>query len=94
MSVGLRIGFSQLTLEDYDKVCEALNFPSDWPQGQQAHASYEIDGCPVVSDVWESRRQFDSFVEQRLQAAMGQALGDRAEQPEVTERQLHTFYIG
>ena len=92
MSVGLRIGFSQLTLEDYDKVCEALNFPSDWPQGQQAHASYEIDGRLVVSDVWESRRQFDSLVEQRLQAAMGQALGDRAEQPEVTERELHTFY--
>jgi hypothetical protein len=92
MSVGLRLGFSQLTLGDYDKVCEALNFPSDWPQGLQAHASYEIDGLLVVSDVWESRQQFDSFVEQRLQAAMGQALGDRGEQPEVTERQLHTFY--
>lgn len=41
-----------------------------------------------------ARQQFDSFAEQRLQAAMGQALGNRAEQPDVTERQLHTFYTG
>jgi hypothetical protein len=92
MSVGLRFRFSQLTLEDYDKVCEALNFPSDWPQGLQAQASYEIDGRLLVSEVWQSRQQFDSFLEQRLQAAFGQALGDRAEPPQVTERQLHTFY--
>jgi hypothetical protein len=63
MSVGLRIGFSELTLRDHDKVCEALNFPSDWPQGMQAHSSYEIDGRLVVNDVWESRQQFDSFAE-------------------------------
>jgi hypothetical protein len=92
MAVGLRIGFSELTLDDYDKVCEALNFPSDWPDGLRAHSSYEVDGNLVVADVWDSRQQFDSFVEQRLQAAMGQALGDRAEEPEALERDLHTFY--
>jgi len=30
-------------------------------------------------------------VEQRLQGAIGEALGDRASQPEIVERELHTF---
>ena len=94
MSVGLRLTFSSLTLDDYDKVGETLNFPADWPQGLQAHSSYEVDGHLVVADVWESRQAFDSFVEQRLAPMMGQALGDRAQQPEVLERELHTFYKG
>ena len=45
-----------------------------------------------VLDIWESRQQFDRFVESRLQGAMGQAMGDRAEAPEVTEMSLHTLY--
>jgi hypothetical protein len=42
--------------------------------------------------VWESREQFDRFVQGRLQKEIGEALGDRAEQPELTEVELHTFY--
>jgi hypothetical protein len=92
MPVGLRLSFPDNTLEDYDKVCEALNFPADWPDGALAHGSHEADGHLVVNDVWESRQHFDRFVEQRLQAAMGEALGDRAREPEIIERELHTFY--
>jgi hypothetical protein len=91
MSVGLRLNFSSNTLEDYDKVCDALNFPADWPEGLIAHGSHDVDGHLVVNDVWESRGHFDRFVEQRLQAAMGDALGDRASEPEILERELHTF---
>jgi hypothetical protein len=86
------LDFASTTLEDYDKICEALNFPSDWPDGLLAHASSEADGRLRVMDAWESRAQFDSFVGERLQSAMGQAVGDRAEAPEVTETALHTFY--
>jgi hypothetical protein len=92
MPVGLRLSFPENTLEDYDKVCEALNFPADWPDGLIAHGSHEGDGHLVVNDVWESRQHFDRFVEQRLQAAMGQALGDRAREPEIVERELHSFH--
>ena len=94
MPVGLRLSFPENTLDDYDSVCEALNFPADWPDGLVAHGSHEADGHLVVNDVWESRQHFDRFVEQRLQAAMGQALGDRAREPEIVERELHSFYTG
>jgi hypothetical protein len=46
----------------------------------------------VVNDVWESRGHFDRFVDERLQAAMGEALGDRASEPEVVEREMHSFH--
>jgi hypothetical protein len=92
MPVGLRLSFPENTLDDYDRVCEALNFPADWPEGLVAHGSHEGDGHLVVNDVWESRQHFDRFVEQRLQAAMGQAIGDRAREPEIVEREMHTFY--
>jgi hypothetical protein len=51
MPVGLRLSFPENTLEDYDKVCEALNFPADWPDGALAHGSHEADGHLVVNDV-------------------------------------------
>jgi len=41
MPVGLRLSFPSNTLEDYDKVTEALNFPADWPDGLIVHGSHE-----------------------------------------------------
>ena len=51
MAVGLRLNFPSLTLDDYDSVCEALNFPADWPDGLVAHGSHDADGHLVVNDV-------------------------------------------
>ncbi len=92
MPVGLRMSFPTNTLEDYDKVIEALNFPADWPDGLIVHGSHEADGHLVVNDVWESRGHFDRFAEARLQGAMSDAIGDRASQPEIVERGLHSFH--
>jgi len=92
MAVGLRLDFQNLGLEDYDATCRALNFPADWPDGLLAHGSAEVDGRLRVVDVWESRPHFDRFVEERLGSAIGEAVGDRAEQPQVTETELHSFH--
>jgi hypothetical protein len=92
MAVGLRLSFPENTLDDYDKVVAALNFPAEWPDGLIAHGSHEADGHLVVNDVWESRGHFDRFVQDRLQGAMGEAIGDRAREPEIVERELHSFY--
>ena len=92
MAVALRLEFTDLTLDDYDGICKALNFPADWPDGLKVHASTEVDGRLRVMDMWESRQQFDRFVEGRLQGAMGEAMGDRAEAPQITEFPLHTIY--
>ena len=92
MPVGLRLSFPTNTLEDYDKVTEALNFPADRPDGLIVHGSHEADGHLVVNDVWESRGHSRSFAEERLQGTMSDALGDRATQPEIVASELHTFH--
>ena len=92
MATRVQLDFANLTLDDYDRVSETLNFPSDWPDGLIAHGSAENDGHLRVVDVWESSGHFDRFVEQRLSRAIGEALGDRAEMPERDDRELHTFY--
>ena len=92
MAVGIRIDFESLQLADYDAVCEGLSFPADWPDGLLAHGSVDADGKLRVYDVWASRAQFDAFVADRLAAAIGGALGERAEQPQVAEGSFHTFY--
>jgi hypothetical protein len=53
---------------------------------------HAADGHLVVNDAWESRGHFDRFVEERLQKAMGEAIGDRAREPEIVERELHSYY--
>lgn len=73
MAVALRLDFDTLQLADYDAVCEALDFPADWPDGLLAHGSLKVDGKLRVQDVWESRDHFDQFVADRLGAAIGGA---------------------
>lgn len=94
MATRVQMDFDNLALGDYDSVCEKMSFPSDWPDGLLAHGSAEVDGRLRVVDVWESLAQFERFVETRLMAAMGGALGDRAEQPRREDTELHTFYTG
>lgn len=92
MAVSLLLNFSKLGLDDYDATCRALNFPAEWPDGLLAHGAADVDGRLQVIDVWESRDQFDRFVQERLQGALGKSLGDRAEAPAITETQLHSFH--
>ena len=92
MPTRVQLDFAENTTEDYDRVCEALNFPADWPEGLVAHGSASIDGRLRVVDVWESGAHYDRYVESRLGAAIGQALGDRAREPQRTDQELHTFY--
>lgn len=94
MATRIQLDFSNLGLEDYDRVCETLNFPSDWPEGLLAHGSAEADGHLRVVDIWQSSGLFDRFVEERLGSAIASALGDRAQQPERSDVELHTFYTG
>ena len=67
MPVRPDIDFESLQLDDYEAVCPAANFPTDWPDGLRAHGALEVAGRLSVVDVWDSREQFDRFLESRLQ---------------------------
>ena len=93
MPVGLRLNFPENTLDDYDKVVKALNFPAEWPDGLIVHSSHEVEGHTQLLEVWETRGHYDRFVAERLQTTIVETLGDRARPPaEIVERELHSFY--
>ena len=92
MAVGVTMAFEGLGLAEYDEICTALDFPSDWPDGLLAHGSAEVDGDLRVTDVWESVEKWDAFREGTLVPTIGRTLGDRAVPPQEVQRELHTFY--
>ncbi len=92
MATRIQLDFPNLGLGDHDRITEALNFPADWPDGLLAHTSAEVDGHLRVVDVWKSAADYDRFVEQRLGSAISETLGERAEQPERSDAELHSFH--
>ena len=66
MSIVVRHHPVNLTPELYDKShsqVEALGFP---PDGLQLHVCFRADGKWTVSEIWESREQFEAFGRQLM----------------------------
>ena len=72
MSIVVRFPPSNMTRQQYDSVRNALTESGDWPaDGCQLHVLFGDENDLRVSEVWESREQFDAF---------GQKLGPRIEE--------------
>jgi hypothetical protein len=84
MAVCLVINIPGATLEQYDDVRRAIGDPLG--DGQISHvAGATADGICVV-DVWESRQDFDRFMQERL----GEQLARTGfPQPEIAEFAVH-----
>jgi hypothetical protein len=79
MAVGIIQRFPEgVTAADYDPVAEKLDPQSNPPEGCIFHCAYELDGVFQAFDVWETREQFDRFVEQRLIPAQKEVMGEEA----------------
>ncbi len=84
MPVCLVINIPGATLEQYDEVRRAVGEPLG--QGQISHvAGATADGICVV-DVWESRGDFDRFMQEQLGAQLGRA---GVPQPQIVEFEVH-----
>jgi hypothetical protein len=72
MSIVVRFPPSNMTRQQYDSVRNALTESGDWPaDGCQLHVLFGDENDLRVSEVWESREEFDAF---------GQKLGPRIEE--------------
>ena len=86
MSIVVRFSPVGLTAEKYDattsKMEEAgVEFP---PEGLQLHVCFGEDGDLRVSEVWDSREQFEAFGE-RLMPVLSDAGIEFSGEPEVYE---------
>ena len=58
---------SHVTPEQYDETIRRLEKSGDWlPEGLEYHVAFKSDGKFRVSEIWDSREQFDAFGERLM----------------------------
>jgi hypothetical protein len=58
---------SDVTKEQYDETIRRLEKSGDWlPEGLEYHVAFKSDGKLRVSEIWDSREQFDAFGERLM----------------------------
>jgi hypothetical protein len=86
MSIVVRFTPANLTAELYDSTTQKLEeqgvqFP---PEGMEMHVCFGSDGNLRVSEIWESREQFEAFGE-KLMPVLTEAGVEFSGDPEVFE---------
>jgi hypothetical protein len=68
MPVAVVLDFEGATLDQYDQVVEKMGFQpgGSGSPGGLFHWVTETDNGIRVTDVWETREQFDSFAEEQI----------------------------
>jgi hypothetical protein len=75
---------SNVTPEQYDETIRRLEKVGDWPpQGLDYHVAFKSNGKFRVSEIWDSREQFEAFG-QRLMPVL-EEVGIEPGQPEMLE---------
>jgi hypothetical protein len=60
-------GAPTVTTEQYDETIRRLETMGNWPpEGLAYHVAFHSDGKFRVSEVWDSREQFDAFGERLM----------------------------
>jgi hypothetical protein len=90
MPVGLTLRFETGTAEDYDAVHNAMGIGGNPPAGLLVHSAGPVHGGWGVTDFWESREHFDTFVRDRLRPGL-ERLQSPLGTPEVKEFPVHNL---
>jgi hypothetical protein len=84
MSILVRFTPASLTAQEYDQTVRMLEAGGEWPpDGLDFHTCFGTDGNLRVSEIWDSREQFEAFGE-RLMPVLAEA-GIEPGEPELLE---------
>ncbi len=83
-----------MTQEEFDVVHNHVNPDRSVPPGMLFHSSGPIDGGWGVIDFWESRADFDRFLETRIQPGMEASGVPIQAPPDIKEFSVHEFIAG
>jgi hypothetical protein len=90
MSIVVRYSPRSLTTAKYDETMERLEAEGLWPtDGVDYHICFGSDGNLKVSEIWDSREQFQAFGE-RLMPVLADAGIEFSSEPETFE--VHNLY--
>ena len=89
MSIVVRFKPTGMRREQYETVRQGLEAAGEWPaDGVQLHVCFGSEGDLMVSEIWDSREQFEAFGE-RLRPAIQGAGIQMSGEPEVFEVRQH-----
>jgi len=94
LTVGIRIKMAGLTKEQFDAAHDHVNPDRTPPPGLLFHSNGPIDGGWGVIDFWESRADFDHFLESRIQPGMAAAGIAMEGPPDIKEFPVHEIIKG
>ena len=89
MAVGIRIKLPGVTQEQFDAAHDHINPDRTPPQGLLYHASGPIDDGWGIVDFWESRADFDAFLEGKIQPGIAAAGVEMSGPPDIKEFPVH-----
>ena len=76
---------SSLTTDQYDETIRRLEKSGDWlPEGLESHIAFKSNDHLRVSEIWDSREQFDAFGE-RLMPVLKDVGVELSGEPEMLE---------
>jgi hypothetical protein len=81
------------TMDQYDASIAVVHPPAGLPKGQIYHAAGPTDGGVLIAAVWESKDQFDRFLNDKLIASMPIAGGFEG-QPEERAAEIVNLVSG
>ena len=85
MSIVVRFAPDGTTTDQYEQVLRRLEESGNWPpDGLDYHVAFGSSGDLRVSEIWDSREQFEAFGEQ-LMPVLAQAGVQFSGEPEVFE---------
>jgi hypothetical protein len=91
----INTGFpEQVGPDAYDRVNAEMGVEDDMPKGLIFHWAGYIDGKWTITDVWESREDYDSFAAERLTPAIAKVAGELGLEvvpPTTKEEDVHNF---
>jgi hypothetical protein len=74
-----------VTTEQYDETIRRLEKSGDWlPEGLEFHVAFKSNGSFKVSEIWDTREQFDAFGE-RLMPVLKDVGIELSGEPEMLE---------
>lgn len=91
MAIAVQQDFPQATLAQYDQVIKSMGLHPGGPgaQGSLFHWVAKTDSGIRVTDVWESREQFEKFAAEKIRPLAAQAgIGTP---PTITIFEIHNY---
>ncbi len=84
MSILARFTPNSLTAEQYDKAIREMDEVNSPPDGRDYHVCFGSDGDLRVSEIWDSREQFEAYGE-KLMPKLAEIGIDPGPAPEIIE---------